>query len=194
MDWLAGYAPLSWVVGGFAGFLLGGIGLSFYAWARGRWIRAKYDNNMYQRSGFVDPMAATFENKRIFLADFVLPSDPHISGKTFINCEIIGPANLFVRFENSVGEQKLPYCDGVVVAHGRNFSNGIIVDSCVFRGCSFKRITIMVTEEGYINTKQPFINWITVPVEQPTLPGIPPPGAAPAVASEAGPPTDQFAG
>lgn len=170
------YAPFSWVAAGFVGFLLFAIGLSLIAHARAKWIRAKYDNNLYARTGFVDPMAATFENKRIFLADFVLPSDPHIDGKTFINCEIVGPSNLFIRINNRVDEHRLPVCDAVIVDNSVPIYGTTILDNCTFRKCSFKRITIFVLPEMYEASKNiEWLNWINAHFErQMLIPGLQP--------------------
>ncbi|WP_155765361.1 hypothetical protein [Mesorhizobium erdmanii] len=155
------YAPASWVAAGFAGFLLFAVGYATFAWARSKLIRARYDQNLYKRTGFVDPMAATFENKRIFLADFVLPSDPHIEGKTFINCDLIGPANIYIRTANSVNEHRLPKCDGVVIEPTKSLYNVIFMDNCTFRRCSFKRITLIVDPAMYESSKNvDWVNWI----------------------------------
>lgn len=169
----ADYSPFSWVAAGFIGFLLFAFGYFLIAHARSKWVRSRYDHNLYKRTGFVDPMAATFENKRIFLSDFILPSDPHIEGKTFINCEIIGPANLFFRNNNRVDEHRLPVCDGIVIQPGKPFLNGVFLDGCAFRKCSFKRVTVVLLPEMYQHSRNvDWLNWIAVPDEQPDIPGL----------------------
>ncbi|MDF1633279.1 hypothetical protein [Mycoplana sp. MJR14] len=173
-DLFARYQPLSWVVAGFAGVLTTAVAYAIFARARASLIRSAYDNNLYQRSGFVDPMAATFENKRIFLADFVLPSDLFISDKTFINCEIVGPANLFLRGNYQVHEQLLTMVDAVMLNGDRNFNNGVIVENCTFRKCSFKRITLMMLPHEYERYKNlDWLHWISRPGDrQEELPGV----------------------
>lgn len=190
-DLFSEYAPFSWVAAGFAGLLLGGLVLSLFAWSYGKWVRSKYDRSLYERTGFVDPMAATFENKRIFLADFCLPSDPHIEGRTFINCEIVGPTNLYLRKGNNITEQKLPIVDAVVLNVDKRFFNGVIVDNCTFRRCAFKRTTIMMLPAEYeAYSRLEWLNWISTPDEpelqlaggpnQPEGPALPPPQDTPA--------------
>lgn len=176
----AEFSPASWVAAGFAGFLLYVSGYAIYAWARERVVRSKYNQNLYERTGFVDPMAATFENKRIFLSDFVLPSDAFVQGKTFINCEIVGPANLFLRGNYQVHEQRLPNVDAVVLNGDRSFHNGIIIEDCTFRGCSFRRITLMMLPHEYERyAALEWLNWISRPAdEQPMLPGLSTPAIA----------------
>lgn len=138
-------------------------------------IKARYNRDLYDKSGFVDPMATTFENKRIFLTEFCLPSDPHIAGKTFVNCEIIGPAVLYMWRGNQVFEHKLPTCDAVVIQTNRPVYNAVFLDNCTFRGCSFKRITIAVSIGQYESVKNlDWLNWFGIPVESPEIPGLEP--------------------
>lgn len=166
------HAPLSWVVSGFAGLSFALLTYAIYAWANAKLIRSRYNRELYEKTGFVDPMANTFEDRRIFLAEFCLPSDPYLSGKTFVNCEIIGPSVLFLRWSNRVDEHQLPNCDAIVL-RGRSYHNAITVDRCTFRGCSFKRITVMVLPEEFDKSKElDWLNWLAEPQEQPFLPGM----------------------
>jgi hypothetical protein len=163
------YAPLSWVLAGFAGLATAVVLYAIFAWAYGRVIRSQYDRSLYERTGFVDPMAKTFENRRIFLADFILPSAPHLAEKAFINCEIIGPANLLLRGGNSIATQRLPYCDGLVIPSStKNYYNFLIVDNCSFRDCSFKRCTVAITDMEYESFGKTidFVNWLNPPDQQ----------------------------
>lgn len=168
------YSPFSWVAAGFGGLIASAIVYALYGYARSKIVKAKYDNNLYQRTGFVDPMAKTFENKRIFIADFVLPSDPFITDKTFINCEIIGPANLFLRGHYQVNEQQLPICDAVALNGDRRFFNGVTVENCTFRKCSFKRITLMMLPHEYQQYRNlEWLNWVSAQqADQLNLPGV----------------------
>lgn len=165
-DAFSEYSPASWVAAGFAGLLLFVIIYALFVWAFSKWQRTKYDRNLYDVSGFVDPMKSTFEDKRIFLGNFLLPSDPYLEGKTFINCEIIGPANLFMRRNCQINEHKLPVSDAIVLNEDASFYNGVTLDNCTFRKCSFRRITIMAPPMGYESMKQlPWFKWISTPIE-----------------------------
>lgn len=176
MAGLQQFAPLSWVIAGFAGLAFSAFCYSVYASAYRRWVRSRYDRDLYKKSGFVDPMARTFEDKRIYLSEFCLPSDQYIEGKTFVNCEIIGPAVVYLRNDYQALEQKLPVCDAVVFRKGSVY-NSIIVDRCSFRGCSFKRITILLSERDYQSSRHlEWLNWLSEPAPEPELPGIAPVG------------------
>ena len=106
----------------------------------------------------------TFERKRILLSDFVLPSFPFIDGKTFIDCEIVGPANIHLQHGNFADPIRRPIIDVVWLAPRATFYNGIVFTNCIFRNCSFQRVTIfsgLENFEGWKNT--PHINWISIP-------------------------------
>jgi hypothetical protein len=59
------YAPLSWVVAGFAGMLIWAIVRLIWNWAYQIKIRAQYDARFLDRSGNYNPLDLTFEKKRI---------------------------------------------------------------------------------------------------------------------------------
>lgn len=156
------YAPASWVAAGFGGMILAALSWLFASMARRRWVRSAYDARMLAQGGAVDPMHKTFERKRIFLNEFALPSHVIIEGKTFIDCEIVGPANILLEYGNSIDDPKAPICDAVILATGRQFFNGYLFRNCSFRSCSLQRITLFITEAEYPNRVHlNWLNWIT---------------------------------
>jgi hypothetical protein len=152
------YAPFSYVMAGLLGSLVVAFGYWLVTIGRARWIRTKYDNVMMQRGGLVDPLAKTFEAKRIYLSEFVMPSHPWVEGKTFIDCEIIGPANVTLVKGNSINDGRLPSCDAVALSSEDRPYNVIYLNQCTFRGCSFVRITFFVSEDEYDYAKR--IDWL----------------------------------
>jgi hypothetical protein len=167
------YEPLSWVVAGFSGL---GIAVAFFAsaaWARGKWVRANYDARMLAQGGAVDPLEKTFERKRVYLNEFCLPSHPIIEDKTFINCEIIGPANIILVSGNSINNGRYPICDAVylakdIIPNGNYYA----FSNCIFRGCNFYRVTFFVPH-GELNLFRNYVlvKWITTsPYEEIELP------------------------
>jgi hypothetical protein len=156
------YAPLSWVIAGFIGLGAGAACMATYAWAKGKLVRVRYDKRMLAQGGAVDPLTKTFESKRIYLNEFALPSHPLIEHKTFIDCEIIGPANIILDIGNRVDEPKFPICDTVLMHQDAKPFNGYIFRSCTFRGCSFQRITLLVPIGQYgMAQGVDWLNWIT---------------------------------
>ena len=137
--------------------------LSATAWARGRMVRARYDTKLLAQGGEIDPLAKIFEKKRIFLNEFVLPSHPIIEDKTFIDCEIIGPASVILNVGNTIDNHRLPYCDAYVMRNGAKPFNGYLANRCSFRGCCFIRVSLMFSLAEYDNAKGvDWLNWVSI--------------------------------
>jgi hypothetical protein len=174
--WLIGVfgqdAPFSWIVASLLAAFVMALIIVLLAWAYRIRIRTKYDAKFLGSSGPISPMAKTFEDQRIYLNDFCLPSHPFIDNKTFIDCEIIGPANIMLAFGNSATENREPRLDAVVLNGKNQFTNGFVFRNCIFRQCSFQRITLFVTPIEYPMYKDnPILNWISATqIDEPSLP------------------------
>lgn len=155
---LSAYAPFSWVAAGICGGFAVSAAYWLFAASRAKWVRTKYDNTTMLRGGMVDPLAKTFEAKRIYLSEFVLPSHPVIQGKTFIGCEIIGPANVLLVSGNSVAEGRSPSCDAVALKDGDYPTNAIFLNGCTFRECSFQRVTFFISAQEVEANRH--LNWL----------------------------------
>lgn len=159
-----GYSPLSWVCAGFSGLLAAALTYNITASGRAKWVRARYDARMLAQGGLIDPLERTFERKRIYLNEFCLPSHPLIEGKIFIECEIIGPANIIFLSGNNITDARLPKVDTFYMRHGANPNHGYVFKDCLFRGCNFSRISFMVQhEERGMFQNFGFVNWLTEP-------------------------------
>ena len=157
-----GYAPASWVAAGFLGLFVASATYGIAALARGKWVRARYDATMLAQGGAVDPLEKTFERKRIYLNEFCLPSHPFIEGKAFIDCELIGPANIIFVSGNNISDARLPIVDAIYMKDGGCPNNGYIFKDCIFRGCNFSRVTFLVQfEETHMFRNFSMVNWIT---------------------------------
>jgi hypothetical protein len=158
------YAPLSWVVAGFAGVLVGAIARLIWNWAYQIKIRAQYDVKFLERSGNYNPLDLTFEKKRIFLDDFALPSHTVIQGKTFIQCEIIGPASVYFASSNNAVGLRPPVIDAVWLHPDARYNAGFQIFDCIFRDCSFQRITLFASIENFdLWNNNTSVNWLGVP-------------------------------
>jgi hypothetical protein len=166
--WAAGifsqYAPLSWIVAGFAGLFFWSLYQLTRALAHRILVNAKYDARFIERGQNYNPLDLTFERKRIYLDDFSLPSHTIIEGKTFIDCDIIGPATIYFKSNNLAQPIRPPRLDAVWLHPTVKFTNGFTFDSCIFRNCSFQRITMLASIENYDSWKDnPNVNWISLP-------------------------------
>lgn len=173
----AEYAPLSWVVAGFAGLILYALAVALYGIGMRSSVRSRYDAKFMQSSGGVDPLAKVFEGKRIFLNDFVLPSNPVVDGKNFVDCEIVGPANAYMEDNNNINDVRLGLVDAVALSGERLFYNGYLFRNCTFRNCTFHRITLFIKPEEVPRIQNlDWLNWISPLPLQPELPGTEPVG------------------
>jgi hypothetical protein len=171
----ADYAPLSWVIAGFLGLLFYAMCVAVYGYGRSRAVRSKYDAKFMAETGGVDPLSKVFEGKRIYLNDFILPSSPVVDGKTFVECEIVGPANIFLQAENAINNIKPGMVDAVALDHEKQFFNGFVFRNCTFRSCTFHRVTLFFTpHEALQNERLNWINWISLMPNQDLLPGTEP--------------------
>lgn len=164
------YSPYSWILGGLIGLALYGA----YSALRGYGIRqrilAQYDEVRLHRSGPLDPMARSFERKRIYINDLILPSLRLVEGKTFVECEIIGPANLWIIRDNNI-DTVLDKIDGVALNTESPPLSAIGLVNCSFRACRFYNITLYFsTAEAEYNKDRQWINWITRMPAQGELP------------------------
>lgn len=159
------YAPLSWIVAGFCGLLL--VVLIRLLWHYGSRIRinALFDlKSLGDHGGDFNPLDMTFERKRIYLNSFVLPSHSLVDGKTFIDCDIVGPANIYFHSSNLAQPIKPPKVDAVWLHPSAQFFNGFIFTNCIFRNCSFQRVTLFASIENYASWKDNHnLNWISIP-------------------------------
>jgi hypothetical protein len=163
----AEYSPLSWVVSGFIGVFVAVIAYLIYAFASKLRVTAQYNAMFLEKGILINPLETIFERKRILLNDFVLPSHTLIENKTFVDCDLIGPANIYFLTSNNVSPIRQPIIDAVWLSPKASFRNGFVFSNCVFRNCSFQRITMFASVENYLLWKNhPSINWISIPPSQ----------------------------
>ena len=161
------YAPLSWVIAGFSGLLVYAACVAMHGFGRHRTVRSRYDEKFLSGTGGVDPLSKVFEGKRIFLNDFILPSNPLVNGKTFVDCEIVGPANIYLDHDNNINEIQAGKVDAVALSGKNQFINGFVFTSCTFRKCTFHRITLFFHPEEARLIAGLDLNWLNWIVELP---------------------------
>lgn len=83
-------------------------------------------------------------------------------GKTFVECEIVGPSNLFFEVGNSVDDVTPGLVDAVALSGDRVFYNGILFRDCKFRGCTFHRVTLFFQPAESLQIQHlNWLNWIS---------------------------------
>jgi hypothetical protein len=166
----ADYAPLSWIIAGIIGAFVWAVIRLIWNWGYKIKVRAQYDAKFIEHGGNFNPLDLTFEKQRIYLNDFALPSFPFIEGKTFIECEIIGPAIVYFKSTNLANPIRAPRLDAVWLNPTAQMSNHFTFDNCIFRNCSFQRVTLFASIENYDLWKNnPNVNWLSIPPNEQQL-------------------------
>ena len=163
------YAPLSWVAVSIITLLLCA---SFYALIARAWLwhsRASSNKEFYRNVDRINPLETTFQNRRILVSDLVSPIEPIVRGKTFIDCEIIGPANIVftATYAGSGGINGcgLHACEGCTIADNAKIINAIIFIDCnILRGKLY-RIMLFYPKSSEAHMKA------SLPSEFPSLTG-----------------------
>ncbi len=167
METFTEYAPLSWVVAGFSGAFL----FLFLVLLYQGFVRVKLRNDLFTRlsrsTDAVNPLDRAFHEKRIQIRDILPPVGKRITGRSFLDCDIVGPANLVIWSGNSINNPGGECVDAVLLKEDVTPLNGIVLHDCDFRNCKFYNITFLVYPgqyEGFDSHLR--VPWVTeIPAE-----------------------------
>lgn len=164
------YAPASWIFAAVAGALIGATTMFLASVARERTQLVRFRNGVFN-SVQINPLDSLFTAKRIKLVDLAPPVGAFIDNKTFIDCDLIGPANLVFAdctFQQNSGE----VVDAIIVKPGMFPRNGFGFRGCTFQRCRFYLTTFMVSEDDFelFERTHRGLNWITEKPNEPALP------------------------
>lgn len=165
-DALSQYAPASYFFGFGVGALmwLGGL-VMFERRQLTADKRARYRDLQAPKSQ-INPLDTTFQRQRIWISDFLVPGENSIRGKSFIDCEIIGPAAVVITGSTLNGGVFVA-CDSIVLRPGEvKIHNVVHIDGCTFVGCSLKQLTLFWHEHLAIQYQESMneeVQWVTLP-------------------------------
>ena len=168
-DALALYAPFSYVAALILTPVLLAAGYLMYAKAAERRQFVRFREIAFEVS-HINPMEDVFRKQRIRVIDLAAPIGGQIKGKTFNDCDLIGPVNVMFSNNCTFHGNSGNGVDGLIVREEKFPTNGFGFDACAFRNCRFYLMTFMVPETQYpYSAFQHWsgINWIT------DLPGQP---------------------
>lgn len=160
---LEGYAPLSWVLAvvfGACSFLT-----ALLLWQRMRLIVTKieFTKRFSKLPSTINPLESTFTKQRIALQDFRTQFMEPVVGKTFVDCEIYGPAIVILAGKISMSGATFGNCDFIKIKEGSSVQNGIpFLDLTVTRG-KMMGLTFLVPEgaASKLNEGVRGVQWIT---------------------------------
>jgi len=166
-QWLAAYGPIAWVAAATFGagfFILLALG---YAKARAKLVRASIERQFFQRPDSINPLELEYKRQRINIVDLASPIEPVIRGKSFVECELIGPATIVI-FSTTPGGGSLSNCSlsevfAVLVKEGAPAANAIIFEDCTIFRCTLHKVTFLFPETLYewANSVLPGLPWLT---------------------------------
>ena len=167
------YAPFSWVASGLVGFALICVALKWLASAR----IGNYSLQLQKRISdvdYVNPLDSTFESRRISVTQIQSPVGNRIENRTFVDCDIVGPANILVLdcTIRAAGGSSVDAVHWTTDPYPHNCTTFV---NCTFTNCRFFMVTFLVPITRLLDfAVHNFqgLNWLT------TLPP-PPPNADP---------------
>lgn len=95
-EWLEKYGPYGWWIASLLGIMLAVGIICGIAWLRLKWGTASAIHRWSQAVDTINPLDHSFTGRRIRLSDLAHPVTNRIENKTFINCELMGPATIAV--------------------------------------------------------------------------------------------------
>lgn len=158
------FAPASWLFGGLLGAAL--FMCIVLAWVKARQVAsaAAINERFHHEADRINPLQNTFENRRILISDLVPPVGVLVEGKTFIECEIVGPANIVFVDGCTLEQSSFSLSDMILIADNRPSYNVVGFKNCRFLRCQFFKITLLVGVSGRgkieagFNGKVPWLN------------------------------------
>ena len=157
------YAPFSWVAAGIMAALLVACALLAAAKAADVIAHWNFVRKLAAGPAPFNPLSDHFERQQIKLADFRNPFNLVHSGKTFINCEIIGPGVIFFTGNSVLQDIGFINCDCVAVREGAFVQNLMAFDSAVLRGGKIYGATVLfpASKKDELSKQIPNMAWIT---------------------------------
>jgi hypothetical protein len=146
-EWLKPWGPIGYVALGilFALFIYGAASLFFFIYSTGK-MRSAIANysDMMARTATVNTLADLFTKQRINMADFFHPFYRAVRNVKFQDCEMFGPALIFLS-GCRLDSVTMTNCDIVVLSDDAQPRTLTRFDNCTFERCPFYLVTIFLT-------------------------------------------------
>lgn len=166
------FAPFSWVASGLLGFALICVALKWLASARLGILHLQLRKRISEVDS-VNPMDSTFQRRRINVTQIQPPVGNNIENRTFVDCDIVGPANILVLdcTIRAAGGSSVDAVHWTTEHYPRNCTAFV---NCTFTNCRFYMVTFLVPITRLLDfAVHNFqgLNWLTtLPVPQNTDP------------------------
>jgi hypothetical protein len=173
VDWISQFGWFGIIVSGLVGYAIAAFGMAQTAKARLNRMYAEHRAVIHgESSSSFDPLAKVYENKRLYLRDLAPVGRRFVKGKTFINCEIIGPGSAVLGTRSS---EHMPFpsirdsaaydVDCIEIDPSKESMLAIGFPDCDFIGCQFFHMTLLSAQRD-----NDTLHWITKDSRQALLP------------------------
>jgi uncharacterized membrane protein YeaQ/YmgE (transglycosylase-associated protein family) len=148
-----------WWVAGLLGALVTALFLLSLAWMHYAWVHARTRQKWSEQVDDFNPLDDDFRTKRMKIYDLMHPLSKRITGKRLYDCELIGPANVFLFQDSRFYRVGFMDCTVVVLwpdATGRLFpGNSVVVERTEMHGGSIWGATLLIPPHSLV----PFLRW-----------------------------------
>ena len=157
------YSPASWVFGGLLGAGLFALVVSLWTSARTRMVRLKFASAMSEKPPTVNPLDGVFTKQRISADSFRNHFNEPVEGKTFVDCELIGPAVIFLADGISMAGVGIAACEFIRVRDGAAIYNAMPWQHITVTRGKLRGLTLLVPQSAVakVDAGVAGIQWIT---------------------------------
>jgi hypothetical protein len=161
IGWIAQYGAFGWWSAALCGFTIAAAGLLFAVKIWEVVQNANAAREWARRVDSVNPLRTAFVDERISIRDLAHPINHRIKGKTFTNCELIGPDNMVFMNDCSL-KCGFMNCDFVIVEDNAYVHNVKVFDSCNVIGGTIWNCSVFLPQSVFETIRHtPNINCIT---------------------------------
>ncbi|MEX2138229.1 MAG: hypothetical protein WD894_03155 [Pirellulales bacterium] len=147
--WLSAYGPIAWGGAFLAAFIL--IGLAW--WTIGVAESRYHLNRFIKRRALtadINPLDDHFTRRRIKLIDFFHPFYRPNQAVKFQDCELFGPAVIYLRTGVTFLHSELLSCEAVIVKPNSKVVGATVFESCTFERCKIYGVTFFLSKGDYL--------------------------------------------
>lgn len=148
VTWISQFGFFGWWLAGLLGALVTAMFLMIIAWVRYAWVHASAKNKWANQVDDFNPLDKEFQRRRLKIADLAEPITNSIRGKRFIDCDMVGPANIFLWNNININGFELVDCTVVVLCPDKNGGlhpgNAVRFSSIEMYNCRLFGVTVMI--------------------------------------------------
>lgn len=163
VEWINAFGPFGWLMASLMGALLASIVIAVFAFSRQKFAEARLLNRDEKQRppDAINPLNYEFHRQRISLQDLKHPVTGQISGKSFTDCELLGPANILIWQNCNLTGVGFGNCDFVLTKQKSFLRNVIPLRDVSVRGGDIINATIFVHPDTFAEVrKMPGITFV----------------------------------